>query len=209
MSEVPHLELLVEEVSMEAFLRASLPRLVADRATFEIRVFRGKQDLLKKLPSRLRGYRTWLPESWRLLVVLDRDDEDCGELLTRLEGIFEQARLVHHGAGDARRDWQVVGRLAIEELEAWYFGDWAAVRTHFPKLAPTVPTQARYRNPDAIAGGTWEALERLLQAKGYYPAGLAKIEVARKIGAEIRWQKNRSPSFGKLRDVVLEVVGGL
>ena len=26
------------------------------------------------------------------------------------------------------RAWRLVNRIAVEELEAWYFGDWAAVR---------------------------------------------------------------------------------
>ena len=51
-----HLEILVEEPSMEACLRVLLPKLVGDRVTFQIYPFQGKGELLKHLPNRLQGY---------------------------------------------------------------------------------------------------------------------------------------------------------
>ncbi len=57
-----HLELLVEDPSMEAFLRALLPRLLPEGRTFEVHAFRGKADLLGKLEQRLRAYARWLPD---------------------------------------------------------------------------------------------------------------------------------------------------
>ena len=65
-----HLEVLVEEPSMEAFLRALLPRLLPQDRTFEIHPFQGKSDLLGKLEARLRGYAAWLPADWRIVVVV-------------------------------------------------------------------------------------------------------------------------------------------
>ena len=62
---VSHLVLLVEEPSMEAFLRALLPRLLPAGRTFEVHAFQGKPDLLGKLEARLRGYAGWLPVDWR------------------------------------------------------------------------------------------------------------------------------------------------
>lgn len=41
-----HFELLVEEPSMEAFLRALLPRLLPQGRTFEVHAFQGKGDLM-------------------------------------------------------------------------------------------------------------------------------------------------------------------
>ena len=52
----------------------------------------------------------------------------------------------------------MVNGIAVEELEAWYFGDWVAVREVYPGLPATVSNKANYRNPDQIRGGTWEAL---------------------------------------------------
>ena len=51
-----HLEILVEEPSMEGFLRQVLPKILKQRATFSIYVYQGKADLLRKLPGRLRGW---------------------------------------------------------------------------------------------------------------------------------------------------------
>jgi hypothetical protein len=49
---------------------------------------------------------------------------------------------------------QVVNRLAIEELEACFFGDWEAVSAAYPAVNPNVPRKRGYRDPDAIVGGT-------------------------------------------------------
>ena len=190
---VSHLEFLVEEPSMEAFLAAALPRLLPEGYTFAIHVFRGKDNLLRNLNSRLRGYRHWLPSNYRLVVMVDRDEEDCQVLKRKLESAAAEAGLrTRSQAGDG--SWQVVNRVVVEELEAWYFGDWEAVLCAYPKVSPRIPNQRRYRDPDAI-GGAWEAFERILQKRGYFKTGLRKIEAARAIAAHIDPGRNRSHSF--------------
>lgn len=89
----------------------------------------------------------------------------------------------------------MVNRIVVEELEAWYFGDWEAVRAQYPRVPATVPQRRGYRDPDAIAGGTWEAFERVLQKHGYFEQGLAKIDAARCLGARIEPERQRSASF--------------
>lgn len=198
-----HLELLVEEPSMEAFLRALLPRLLPQDRTFEVHPFQGKSDLLGKLEPRLRGYATWLPADWRIVVVVDRDDEDCLALKRQLESIARRAGLLTRArAGHAR--WQLVNRIAIEELEAWYFGDWSAVRSAYPRASENVQRRQAFRDPDAIAGGTWEAFERLMQTHGYFRGGLPKIEAARAIGAHVDPARSSSPSFQAFSEAVVE-----
>jgi hypothetical protein len=187
-----HLELLVEEPSMEAFLRDWLPRLLPQGRSFEIHAFQGKDDLLRKLDARLRGYAHWLPQDWRIVVVVDRDDEDCRALKARLDRIARECSL---RTDRAQPDWQLVNRIAIEELEAWYFGDWTAVRAAYPRVSASIPAKQAYRDPDGIAGGTWETFERTLQRYGYFKAGLRKVEVARAIAAHMTPDANRSPSF--------------
>ena len=64
-----HLELLVEEPSMEAFLRAFLPRLLPQDRTFEVHAFQGKNDLMGKLEHgcaapRLAARRLARSSSW-------------------------------------------------------------------------------------------------------------------------------------------------
>jgi hypothetical protein len=202
---VDRIHVLVEEPSMESMLLSLLPKLVGNLA-FEIFRYNGKPDLLDKLPARLRGYKRWLPPSWRIVVVVDRDDDECDVLKAKLEGISREAGLVTRTASQGER-WAVVNRLAIEELEAWYFGDWEAVRKAYPKVPAGVPRQASYRDPDAIAGGSWEAFERVLQRVGYFPGGLRKIEAAATIGPHMVPARNRSRSFQRLQAVFLEVLG--
>jgi hypothetical protein len=205
MMAVSHVELLVEEPSMEAALRVLLPRLVAD-ASFEVHAYQCKDDLLDKLPKRLQGYSTWLPVDWRIVVVMDRDDDNCDSLKQRLEQMAADAGLqTRTGAGHG--DYQLVNRLAIEELEAWYFGDWNAVKAAYPRVPDAIPRQAKYRDPDAIRGGTWEAFERVLQRAGYFRSGLRKIEAARAVAEHWDPDANRSHSFIIFRDVVREMTG--
>lgn len=194
MTESNHFELLVEEPSMEAFLKALLPRLLPQDRTFQVHPFQGKQDLLCKLQARLRGYAAWLPDDYRIVVVVDRDDEDCHELKQRLEDAVSASGLSSRtSANDGR--WHVVSRIAIEELEAWYFGDWFAVREIYPRVPETIPNKQGFRDPDAIAGGTWEAFERVLQRHRYFESGLRKVEAARAMGQVIDPERSTSSSF--------------
>lgn len=200
-----HLEILVEEPSMEAFLRALVPRLLPQDRTFEVHAFQGKSDLLGKLEARLRGYAAWLPADWRLVVVVDRDADDCRALKRQLEAVSNRIGLrTRTRAGNAQ--WQLVNRIAIEELEAWYFGDWEAVRAAYPRVPGTVPQRQGFRDPDAVAGGTWEAFERVLRRHGYFKGGLAKIEAARAIGARVAHERTRSRSFAVFCEAIAEAV---
>jgi len=148
-----HLEVLVEEPSMEAFLLELLPRMLDGRATFTIHAHQGKNDLIRKLGNRLRGYAKYLPASTRIVVLVDRDDDDCIALKRQMEQAAKAARLLTRSTSNGA-PWQVVNRLAIEELEAWFFGEWTGVRTAYPRASKAIPGKAPYRKPDAIAGGT-------------------------------------------------------
>jgi hypothetical protein len=120
-----YVEFLVEEPSMEVFLRGLLPRLLGS-VPFNVYPFQSKDELLARLPARLRGYAAWLPEGHRIVVLVDRDDDDCRVLKQQLEQWAEQAGLPtrsHRQQGQFR----VINRIAVQELEAWYFGDWEAV----------------------------------------------------------------------------------
>lgn len=200
-----HLEVLVEEPSMEAFLREFLPRMLPEDRTFEVHPFQGKEDLIGKLEDRLRGYAHWLPKDWRIVVVVDRDDDDCVALKQRLEQAAGAAKL-HTRSCAGGKPWQVVTRIAIEELEAWYFGDWTAVCGAYPRTSARVPGQRGFRDPDAVAGGTWEAFERVLRRHGYFETGLRKIEAARAIGMLIDPSRSRSSSFARFHEAIMEAV---
>lgn len=200
---VEHVEVLVEEPSMEAALRLLLPRILG-ATSFRIYPYQCKDELLERLPSRLHGYSTWLPETWRIVVVVDRDAQPCTELKDDLEVMASDAGLVSRtAAGDGR--YALVNRLAIEELEAWYFGDWEAVRTAYPRVPATLPARAGYRDPDAVEGGTWEAFERVLKRAGYFETGLRKIEAARAVAEHMDPARNTSRSFQVLRAALTEM----
>jgi hypothetical protein len=97
-----------------------------------------------------------------------------------------------------------VNRLAIQELEAWFFGDINAIRTAYPNIPKTLDKKKQYRHPDAI-NNTWEALERVLQRAGYYPGGLLKIKAAREISQYMNPQRNTSKSFQVFRDSIQHI----
>ncbi|NPU94899.1 MAG: DUF4276 family protein [Gammaproteobacteria bacterium] len=184
----------VEEYSMEAALEQLLPKLLGD-VEFQIIRFQCKDDLLKQAPERLRGYASWLPDSWRILVLVDRDDDDCLLLKATLEKMAVAARLLTKTAAGNGQLFQVVNRIAIEELEAWFFGDWQAVRAAYPRVPTTIPNKAAFRDPDAVAGGTWEALERVMKKAGYFSTGLRKLELARSVAIHMDPARNGSRSF--------------
>jgi hypothetical protein len=195
----------VEEWSMEACLEQLLPRLLGT-VEFQIIRFQCKRDLLKKMPDRLRAYASWLPDHWKILVLVDRDDEDCHKLKQRLETIVRDAGLATKTAPKHDLSFQVINRIVIEELEAWFFGDWQAVKSAYPKVPEIIPRKAAYRVPDAIQGGTWEAFERVLKHAGYFGSGLRKMECARTIAPYMQPDRNNSRSFQAFRQAIAAVL---
>ena len=189
-----HLIFLVEEPSMEAFLRQLLPGRIPEDVTYEMHSFQCKDDMLLKLEDRLRSYAKWLPEDWHIIVLVDRDRDDCLVLKQKLEDRASRTGLISRSAA-TNSVWQLVNRVVVEELEAWYFGDPNAICEAYPRVTLNTFKQARYRSSDGIAGGTWEALQRVLQRKNYFKTGLPKTLVAREIGSRMDPKRNRSPSF--------------
>lgn len=207
MKRAEHFEVLVEEPSMELFLTALLPRILKGKATFAVHPYQGKSDLLAKLGGRLRGYARWIPDTYRILVLIDRDGQNCKDLKTLLENEAAQAKLTSRRVKPG--GWNFASRIAIEELEAWYFGSWQAVIAAYPRVGQNIPSQAAYRDPDKIAGGTWEAFERVLQRGNYFLGGLRKLEIAREIGTHFDHESCSSQSFAAFRDVVVEAISEL
>lgn len=190
-----HVEFLVEEESIEVALQSLVPAVAGPTVTFNVHPHQGKPDLMAKLPDRLRGYASWLPSDWRIAILVDEDRQDCRALKRKLEAAARSAGLRSQSRPDRSGRFRVLNRIVIEELEAWFFGDIDALVSAYPRVPPTLHKKAPYRDPDAIAGGTWEALERVLQEVGYHSGGLMKIAAARAIAPHMSPARNRSRSF--------------
>ncbi|MEV7095674.1 DUF4276 family protein [Amycolatopsis sp. NPDC051045] len=191
------LEVLVEEQSAEAALKTLLPKIVPG-VVFQIISFHGKGDLLRKLPVRLRDYTYyWADTGLRIVVLLDRDDDDCAELKSRLVEIAHEAGLP---------DEATLFRIVIEELEAWFLGDVPALHAAYPKVPPSLGSQTKFRDPEVIPGGAWEGLEHVLQKHGYHRKGLQKIRAASEIAPHMDIENNRSKSFQVFRDGLRRLV---
>ena len=146
---------------METFLRDILPRVLPTECTFRLHSFPYKRDL-HRLRVRLQAYARWLPPDWRLVLLVDRDQDDCLILKQQLDDLAAAANLRPRSlAGHSK--WRLVSRIAIEELEAWYFGNWDAVCQAYPRVPATVPQRANYRDP-----------ERILKRAGTSPPGCGR-----------------------------------
>jgi len=192
-----HIEVYLEEESAEAALTNLLPRIMPADWTAAPYVFHGRNDLLRRLRPHLRKYLHWPEGDWRVVVLVDRDSNDCHELKVRLDDIAEAAGLVPKSRADGRC-FHVLNRIAIEELEAWFFGDVEALRAAYPAVPETLAERA-------FEGGTAEALARVL---GFPPDRLPKIAVARAISQHMDPARNRSCSFQVFRSGIAGLVAG-
>lgn len=201
-----HLEFLVEEASLESALTQILPKILPSTVTYKIHAFRGKTDLLAKLPNRLKGYQAWLPPDWKIVILIDEDREDCLKLKQQLEIMAISSGLITKSSCQKDKSFQVLNRIVVEELEAWFFGDVEAIRQAYPKVSPNLATQKKYREPDAIKGGTWEALERVLRNAGYHQGGLEKYKASSEISKYMNPESNLSKSFKVFYQGLLEII---
>jgi hypothetical protein len=184
-----NIEFLLEDPSAQAALDSFLPKLIEPPHTFVTHAFHGKSDLFKNLPMRLKGYAARFKhdnktKDWRIIVMINSNGADCRPLKRRIVDAAE-------AAGISER---VTARIVVEELEAWYFGDVNAIRSVFPDIFRNLLNRKKYRDPDAIPGGTWKALDRLLKDSGY-AKGFRKLADAEAIGRHLDPDRNFSRSF--------------
>jgi len=131
---------------------------------------------------------------------------DCFIKSLTIDNIAYRSNFITKSTTTDSPNFQVLNRLAIEELEAWFFGDVEALHTTYPRISLNLGNKAKYRDPDAITGGTWEALERELKRVGYYSGGLSKISAAREISLHMDPERNRSHSFRVFRQGLLDLM---
>lgn len=212
-----HIEFLVEDSSGEILLGELLPKMLGTQGaphTWRLHSYKGigrvpkgltkggdpsNRILLDQLPRILRGYgRTHGIDA--VVVVLDVDRRSCVDFLSELKEIVANCDPAPN----------TLFRLAIEEMEAWYFGDRAALNAAYPRAKAEVLN--RYVQ-DSVCN-TWEMLAdavhpgglAVIKEKGWPLPGQVKCEWASKIGPLIDIDANSSPSFCKFRDGVRNLV---
>jgi len=189
------IDILVEEPSAETALRHLLPKMSPGQVKINIINMHSKDNLLKKLPARLQAYQDRIDkgERLRIVVLVDRDNEDCIRLKAKLETMAHAAKLSTKTSPDAEGGFVVLNRIVVEELEAWFLGDPDALRKAFPSLRKLNFNAKPFQNPDN--GGTWETLHRILRKNGIYRSCYPKIDAARRISQHMEISANRSKSF--------------
>ncbi|HET9624448.1 MAG TPA: DUF4276 family protein [Kofleriaceae bacterium] len=186
---------LVEGPSEKALLDAWAPRAFPGHE-FNLRPHQGKgtlpadgrsdprrRGLLDQLPATLRAYAKTFGNDEAVLVLVDADAEDCVDLKQRLLNV----------AKTESPSLNVVFRIAVEETEAFYFGDLKAIAAAFPDADHEA---AREFAPDSRpAEGTAETFAKVVR-----DGTLRKVEWAEKMGTKLttRPEKSRSPSFKAL-----------
>jgi hypothetical protein len=215
-----HVEVLVEDSSGAALMSHLMPKLLGEDGrehTWRIHHYKGigrippnmtrqsdaaKKTLLDNLPRVLEGYgRT--PGFDVVLVLVDTDDRNASNFRQDLEQVL--ARCLHAP--------KTVFGLATEEIEAWYFGDRAALLGAYPGADRRVLN--RYQQ-DAICG-TWEMLADALvkggsaaiKKLGFYKAGEFKHECASRIGPLMDVKRNQSPSFRSTKQGLADVLASI
>ena len=196
------LHVLVEGSSEVKLLEGLLPRLIPGH-DFAIYPHQGKGTLrdrpkstqrgvLDQLANKLRAWgKSFSPETDRVVLLVDLDKGDCKELLASLDAMLATIKPAP----------ACLFRIAIEEVEAWYLGDWAALKRAFPRAKKAALEDYE---PDSICG-TWETLQQVIGD----PVD-RKIFWAEAIGRELDVAKgghaNRSPSFRKFCEGVQRLV---
>lgn len=177
-----HLVFLLEEPSARDALEAWLPTWLPAELQCHFIVFRGKQDLEKRMVLRMRH---WLQPDARFVVLRDQDSGDCKAVKAALVD-----RCMEAGRPDA------VVRIACRELESFFVGDWQAVALAYGKPALSrLAHKASYRNPDLLGSPSQELARHL--------PGYQKRDGARRIAPLVDPQRNTSNSFRALRTAVL------
>jgi hypothetical protein len=209
-----HLEFCIEDQSGALFLEAMLPKLITNPdVTWRVHSYKGVGRMPRKQPnvstikarmlldnlSKIISGMAKTPGIDALIVIMDADNRNCVELKNELVALWK---------GIAPK-FNAIFRIAVEEMEAWYLGDQAAIRASYPGTkegALTGYTQ------DSVCG-TWERLAdaiehggaAALRMAGWPAPGVAKCRWAETITPHMNPHANASPSFVAFRNKVLEL----
>ena len=210
-----HFEILVEDISGRTALEILIPKIIStEQHTFKIHPYKGighipkglksasdpnKRMLLAELPRLVQGYgktfSKYPPDCPAVLIVIfDLDGQVLSTFRKELLDIVDKC--------NPQPKMQFC--KAIEEGEAWYLGDLAAVKAAYPEAKESVLKE--YTN-DSICG-TWEQLANAVFSGGHdklskqskQAIGLEKTKWANNIAPHMDVDNNLSPSFCYFRD---------
>lgn len=211
-----HFELLTEDISGQKALEILIPKIIDNGHTFTIHAYKGighlpknlspasdskKQALLNKLPILIQGYGQTFAGyganySAVLIIICDLDDRCLSEFRQELLNCVSKCKIKP----------ETYFCIAIEEGEAWFLGDIAAIKSAYPRAKDTILNS--YVN-DAICG-TWEKLadaifsggSQKLSQLGQAAVGAEKHKWAENIAPYMNINNNKSPSFCYVRDKI-------
>lgn len=206
-----HIEILVEDSSGETLLGYLIPELLGPYGnphTWRLHPYKGigrippglattadpeKRMLLDQLPKLLSGYKK-TPGIDAVVVILDNDRRDCVAFLNELKGVANKCQMAD----------RTMFRLAIEEMEAWYFGDRDALLKAYPRARKHVLDayiqDSKCGTWEALADAIWPGGSAAIKKAGWPVPGQAKHQWADRIGPLMDIDRNTSPSFRKLRE---------
>lgn len=215
-----HFEILIEDQSGKKTLDILMPKIIGNNHTFRVIPYKGigripknmrdtdhasKRILMENLPKLLKGYgRTYSgygsDYSAVVFVVCDLDKKCCKTFKKELLNIMN--------ACNPKPDTRFC--IAIEECEAWFLGDIAAVKTAYPRAKDEILNT--YVN-DSICG-TWEILADALYSggslalskNGWQAVGAEKSLWAERIAPCMNIGHNNSPSFCYFRNKLRELL---
>lgn len=149
-------------------------------------------SLLDLLPAKIRAYdRVYRRTEVILVVVLDADDQDAGQLYQSIENVIRS---------ESDNKYFVIG-IPVEETEAWLLGDRPALMAAYPNL--DLSLLEGYKQ-DSVCH-TWEVLARVILGDraesligvGYPAVGIYKDRWARAVSPFMKIKNNESPSYQK------------
>jgi len=213
--EYMHFEILVEDISGKKALDILVPKIInTEQHTCNIHAYKGighipknltstsdpkKRILLDQLPRLIQGYgntfANYPPDYNAVLIIICDLDNRCLSSFRK-----ELLNLVDSCVPKPKTQFCI----AIEEGEAWYLGDLAAVKTTYPSAKEAVLNS--YTNDDIC--GTWEKLAdavysggcQKLSKLGHQAIGKEKTTWAERISPLMDIDKNHSISFCYFRD---------
>ena len=215
-----HFEILIEDISGKKTLELLLPKLIDEmHHTYKVISYKGigripknlgkisdasKRNLLNQLPRLLRGYGNTFSNysdecPAAVILVCDLDNKNRDDFLQELKDVLDACHLKP----------ETRFCIAIEEGEAWFLGDIAAIKSAYPRAKDVILNS--YQN-DSICG-TWEKLAeavypgglQVLSKQGWQMIGKEKSKWAEEITPHMDVDNNQSPSFNFFKDKIQEL----